>query len=344
MNFRRKYIKKRIGYDIINNPFKKKNKKYFGKSSQKSFCFYTNIIRIFTKIFLFILLICICYTFRFKQKKLKIAICSMAKHENLYIKEFIEYYEKLGINNIYLYDDNDNGTERIKDVVPKSKKIRVKVFENIKERIKMQSDAFTECYNNNKKKFDWFLMIDIDEYLVIKNNTIRGYLSSPIFNKCDFIKIHWTLPTDNNLVFYDNRTLIERFSGPYRECHHIKSIIRGNIDGLKYWIHSPYVSPYRNVTCNNVGEVQNYTDLNFQSIMKYNIDKAYIMHFQFKSTEEYVNKFRRGYSNWNWVRPKVKDWIFNYFKNNDITKEKIEYLEKEFNISLKKYRKIIKID
>jgi hypothetical protein len=267
----------------------------------------------------------------------------MAKLENLYIKEFIEYYEKLGIDSIFIYDDNDEGNERIKDVVPNTKKIKVEVYDNIKERIKKQADAYTECYNNNKKYFDWFLMIDIDEYLIIKNNTIRRYLSSPIFNKCDFIKIHWTLPTDNGLIYYDNRTLIERFSGPYRKCHHIKSIIRGNIDGLKYWIHSPYVSPYRNITCNNVGDVQNYTNLNFQSIMKYNIDKAYIMHFQFKSTEEYVNKFRRGYSNWNWVRPKVLPWIENYFKKNDITKEKIEYFEKEFNISLKHYRKIIKL-
>ena len=60
-------------------------------------------------------------------------------------------------------------------------------------------------------------MIDIDEYLIIKNNTIRRYVSNPIFNKCDFIKIHWTLPTDNGLIYYDNRTLIERFSGPYRK-------------------------------------------------------------------------------------------------------------------------------
>ena len=64
---------------------------------------------------------------------------------------------------------------------------------------------------------------------------------------------------------------------------------------------------------------------------------------QFKSTEEYVNKFRRGYSNWNWVRPKINDWIYNYFKYNAITKEKIEYLEKELNISLTYYRKKIKM-
>ena len=266
----------------------------------------------------------------------------MAKHENLYVKEFIDYYEKFGVDNIFIYDDNDNNTERIKDVVPVTKKVKVEVFENIKSRIKNQPDAFTECYNNNKYKFDWFLMIDLDEYLVIKNQTIRNYLNNPIFNNCDFIKIHWLNPTDNNLIYYDNRTLLQRFTGPYRASNHIKSIIRGNIEGLKYWIHSPYISPHRNITCNNRGEVQNYTNLNFQSIMKFNTDMAYFIHFTFKSTEEYVNKFRRGYSNWNWVGLNLKQWVYNYFKNNDINIRKIEYLEKEFNITLGDYRKKIK--
>ena len=46
----------------------------------------------------------------------------MAKNENLYVKEFINYYEKLGIDNIFIYDDNNYNTESIKDVVPFTKK------------------------------------------------------------------------------------------------------------------------------------------------------------------------------------------------------------------------------
>ena len=36
----------------------------------------------------------------------------MGKNENLYIKEFVDYYIKLGINHIFIYDDNENSTER----------------------------------------------------------------------------------------------------------------------------------------------------------------------------------------------------------------------------------------
>lgn len=80
-------------------------------------------------------------------------------------------------------------------------------------------------------------MIDIDEYLYIVNNTLKNYLSNKIFNKCDFIKINWVMPNDNDLLNYDSRPLSKRFRGPYMKSCFIKSIIRGNIQNLKYWVH-----------------------------------------------------------------------------------------------------------
>ena len=38
--------------------------------------------------------------------------------------------------------------------------------------------------------------------------------------------------------------------------------------------------------------------MNFESIDKINTDKAYLIHFRFKSTEEFINKYKRGYNNW----------------------------------------------
>ena len=40
-----------------------------------------------------------------------------------------------------------------------------------------------------------------------------------------------------------------------------------------------------------------YKNMNFESLEPININRAYIIHFQFKSTEEFVNKFKRGYNN-----------------------------------------------
>jgi hypothetical protein len=77
-----------------------------------------------------------------------------------------------------------------------------------------------------------------------------------------------------------------------------QNIIRGNIPNLKNWVHSPYFSPVKNVTCTNDGKIINYKNINFHSIKEINVNRAYFIHFIFKSTEEFINKYKRGYSNW----------------------------------------------
>ena len=144
---------------------------------------------------------------KFFNNKIKISLCTMGRKENLYVKEFVDYYIKLGIDHIFIYDDNEQNTEKISDVLGSKYKNRVTTYENIKEKINSQPEAFTKCYHNNLNKYDWFLMVDMDEYLYIVNNTLKNYLSNKIFNKCDFIKFHWVIPNDNNLLYYDSRPL-----------------------------------------------------------------------------------------------------------------------------------------
>ena len=46
-----------------------------------------------------------------KANDLKVALCTMGKFENLYVKEYVDYYVKLGIDHLFIYDDNDPNTE-----------------------------------------------------------------------------------------------------------------------------------------------------------------------------------------------------------------------------------------
>lgn len=267
----------------------------------------------------------------------------MGRKENLYVKEFVEYYIKLGINHIFIYDDNEQNTEKISDALGSKYKNKVTIYENIKEKINSQPEAFTNCYHNNLNKYDWFLMVDMDEYLYIVNNTLKNYLSNLIFNNCDFIKFHWVIPNDNNLVNYDPRPLFKRFRGPYIKSQFIKSIIRGNIQDLKYSVHSPYFSPKKNITCNNEGKIIFYKKMNFESLNPISIKNAYIIHYRFKTAEEFVNKYKRGYKNWfgNKINNFLKTTINDFFSINKITAKKINYIEKELNLNLFKYRKKI---
>ena len=287
------------------------------------------------KLFFLFILIIILNSFHKLPKTINVALCTMGKQENLYVKEFVNYYIKLGVEKIFIYDDNDPGTEKISDVIDSSYGKYVTIYENIKDRIKNQEDAFTECYNSHKDNYDWFIMLDMDEFLVIVNNTLINYLLSPFFNECDFIRIHWIFASNEDLVHYDNRSLFERFNKTKRKSGFTKSVIRGHIPNLTYQVHHVKKSPIRNITCTNAGERIKPKEMSPSLVFKINIKNAYILHFYSKSTEEFVKKYKRGYSNWpsnkkQFLRSKLRD----YFLDNKKTKENVEYIEKELKVKV----------
>ena len=55
----------------------------------------------------------------------------MAKNKNLYIKEFVDYYLKLGIDHIFIYDDNEPNTEKISNVFNNSYISHITIYDNI---------------------------------------------------------------------------------------------------------------------------------------------------------------------------------------------------------------------
>ena len=236
-------------------------------------------------------------------KDIKVALCTMGKMENLYVKEFVDYYFKLGIDHIFIYDDNDPKSEKISNALDNRHKKFTTIYETRLFHIKNQSMAFNNCYKRSIDKFDWFLMVDMDEFLF-------------------------------------KRPLFERFKPPYIKTQFIKSIVRGNITDLKYWVHSPFFSPKRNITCNNAGKRIYYKNMNFETLYPINTEKAYIIHFRYKSTEELINKLKRGYSNWfkNKLRKFIIGNIETYLKINKPTLEKINFIEKELKINLSRYK------
>ena len=277
-----------------------------------------------------------------KSNNIKVALCTMGKKENLYVNEFVGYHLKIGIDHIFIYDDNGPNEERMSDAIPFEYKNKTTVYENIKKMsLNNQADSFTHCYQNNIKKFDWLVMIDMDEFVYIVNGTLKDYLVNNKFNKCDFIRLHWVTTNDNGLVHYDNRSLFQRFKPPYFKDRSIKSIVKGNIPKLKYWVHSPKFSPERNISCINTGDLFDgvYTS---EGSHKVNVEKSFVIHFRYKSTEEFIAKYKKGLSNWfgnkEYELSVLNRKLDEYFEQNEITLEKLDYVEKELNKSLLYYR------
>ena len=87
-------------------------------------------------------------------------------------QNWYDYYIILGINHLFKYDDANSEKDNLENRYKKN----VTFYENIKNTIKHQSDAFSDCYKNNNNMFDWFLWLIWMNYLV-EDNLLKDYLS-----------------------------------------------------------------------------------------------------------------------------------------------------------------------
>ena len=117
-----------------------------------------------------------------------------------------------------------------------------------------QSEFGQSIYEKYKTRCGWFLFFDFDEYLEIffkKNEklNLKQFLPNQIFSKCESILFNWLIYTDNELIYYDNRTLVERFTTPNyadRDNKFVKSIVRGNLNKIVFQFNFP-VKIYQSV-------------------------------------------------------------------------------------------------
>ena len=124
-----------------------------------------------------------------------------------------------------------------------------------------QFDAYYDCYSKNNILFDWLSFFDFDEFLELKieNQNIKDFLRNKRFRKCVNIKINWLIYSDNNLLYYENRTIKERFLMPsYNSFQNsiIKSTIRGKLK-VNYWknMANPHSSNNNYISCSASGKI-----------------------------------------------------------------------------------------
>lgn len=280
------------------------------------------------------------------QKKGTICICSIGKNENLYAKEFVEYYLNLGVDKLFIYDNNDINGEKFESVLIKYIKNKHVDIIDVRGLSSIQIPIYNYCYHKNKNFYDWIGFLDFDEYLYIDNNiSIKNYLYNEIFNKCQVILFNWIIYNDNDLLEYNNISLNMRFKRPTLNSTNAKSFARGNITNLLMpTTHFPGINIFK--YCNSKGEFiypKNFIDYNFDKN-----PKAYIKHYFSKTVKEFCNKLYKGNAHfsknnykYNFIK---KQKLELFFKLNKMTKEKINILEKCLNIKLNKYNFSLMID
>ena len=271
--------------------------------------------------------------------KSKVCLCTLGKQENRYIREFASYYKKIGVDKIYLYDNNNINDERFEDIIQDF--IDFGFIEVINWRgIKTpQLQIMNNCYKNQYKNYNWLLFYDIDEFIYLRDySNIKDFLNEKKFFHCQLIYLNLIVHTDNNQFYYENESLFERFpevvpiTKPEGKRLEIKFILKGHIPNIK--IISEHYCNHELKNCNGFGKHNTNRNIYTKEPDYY---YYFIHHFFSKSTEEFINKILRGDGKVNNSR-RIFNKIRRYFNQIKINKVKLDYLEKLIGLNLSKYR------
>ena len=279
-------------------------------------------------------------------KDLKVCVCTQARNENKYIREFVKFYAKIGVDKIFIYDNNKKNGEKfdniLKDYIKKDF-VTIKDWRGKKRELLNMMD---NCYKENNKKYDWLIFYSPDEFIHLKNITnIKVFLTGKKFDKCNKIYLNWIYHTDNNLYHYNNASLQKRFpqvenkpkNKAYLPHNYVKSIIRGNLKDIK--IDNIYILDKTVNGCNGYGENVKLKDfyMEKQDFKNYYIDKYFS-----KSVDEFIEKLNSDDMLMEDDKSTKINIFDNYFGFNEMTIEKIKYIQKRTKLNLVRYINLMK--
>lgn len=258
------------------------------------------------------------------------ALVAIGRMENPYAREFVEHYKNLGFTNIIIMDNNHDGEEHFEDVLQDYIDQGFVIIEDFRNKIKPQMVGYTEIYSKYGNEYDWIAFFDFDEFLILPNHrTISDFLEDKQQFEC--VLVNWLCMTDNNLVHYDPRPLMERFTQPmdvlrpiqyqFPDNCHIKSIVKGHLPCVRF-ISNPHIPTNQLKCCNADGMLVNSTP--WQQITYQN---AYLKHFTTKTIEEWMTrKMKVGTPDRDQTQF-LPFYVGRFWKINEKTEEKLKYLE-----------------
>jgi hypothetical protein len=277
---------------------------------------------------------------------MKTLLCCIGKEENKYAREFVEHYKNLGITNICLYDNNDDGGEDFHDSIGEYIDSGFVIIKNCKNIKSAQIYVYNDCYKEYCNEYDWIMFFDFDEFLSFTNDkykTIDEYLSEEMFNEFKMIHVNWLVYGDNGRLRYENEPLQKRFTKPISsdlcvsdnvpENFHIKSIIRGGLSDIEFFHNSHTIT--NDIDCCNecgirVQALSTYADFSNKNVV--------LKHYLTKTIEEYCDKLIRGYPDRLNISQELMEFLLEerYFKYNIPTRPKINIVLKKLGFDLSK--------
>lgn len=205
---------------------------------------------------------------------MNVALVCIAKNEDNYIEEWVQYHLYLGFDHVFIYEND----WRCSITSPLITKIP---FDGIGN----QENAYNHFLKSYRNKYDWVAFFDVDEFLVLKKHEdIKVFLKD--YYDYNGVAINWYFFGDNNLSEIDeNYSLLQRFTKRQKYMDiHVKCIVRTSVDDT-YNIHNFHKVSVVDTKKNTVIGPFN---LNLSD------DVAQINHYFTKTIKEWEHKKIRG--------------------------------------------------
>jgi hypothetical protein len=205
--------------------------------------------------------------------KKKIALVCIAKNEDDYIEEWIDYHKKIGFDDIFIFQNN----WRCKNT-----------YENVHliefDGHGMQQPAYNTFVHNARNHYEWAAFFDVDEFLVLKKHkSIKDFIHD--YSDCPAIGINEVLFGNNFLTHKTaEKSVLKRFTRRQNKINqHIKTFIQLN-QTFRMYTHHPSIQWYSPERTINEGP------FNHQG----STEIAQINHYFCKTQEEFLDKIERG--------------------------------------------------
>lgn len=262
------------------------------------------------------------------------AIIVQIKDENRYLDEWITYHKMLGVNHIFIIDNNNIDGENPHDIIDKYDSYITYINDRGNRNKEILQKNYINTYHQYKDDYDWFIFIDVDEFIILNKYTyINDYLNSEIFNNVEQIHLNWVIYDDNDLIYDDpSKSVMHRFTRrmepdldkEYPLYNLCKSILRGGKHIDEHRLHNiiNYNHPF--VTVDNIGNTISQEDGSSIHDETY----CYINHYMTKSLEEFIYK---KYNKDDGSHTYQYDFEKGFFIINKHTEEKDKYIDNFLN-------------
>lgn len=254
---------------------------------------------------------------------MNIGIIAIAKQEELYIKEWLDYHLDKGFSRIIVADNDDTLV-----LAPySSDKVIIEDYTGVEG---VQSKAYTELFAKYKGDFDWILFLDVDEFFTTEDGrSVEEFISS-LPQSVDMVRLNCVHFDDNDEldVVDGNYSVLTRFTNEVKTSKDtfMKTFLncRTDIGEEKIYGHGVY---NKRLSAINAEGVPCGSERRSKEMCR---KVAWIRHYRTLTIGEYIrHKYFRGGANRNPYR--YTAWRHYFSVTNKLTNEKVQYAERLIN-------------